>query len=318
MTIPGAGFPVGQWGWSNGDAEAGGFEQRYERLEKKPLGEGTYGEVYKARCSRTGEIRALKRMKLDQEDEGVPSTAIREVAILKILDHENVVKLYDTYCSQKKLYLVFEFVESDLKKYLKSRTPNGLSPEEVKSLGMQLCRGVDYLHSNRIIHRDLKPQNLLITSQGSRLKIADYGLARAYSIPMPKYTHEVITVWYRCPEILLGISKYSIAVDFWSVGCIIAEMANSVPLFPGDSEIDTIFRIFRKLGTPDEITWPGLNQLPDFKDSFPKWRPRGLDNIPGLKENLNDNGIDLINLLLIYNPAKRLSCRRALSHQYFQ
>ena len=139
MTIPGVAFPVAQWGASNGDAEAAAFEQRYERLEKKPLGEGTYGEVYKARCSRTGEIRALKRMKLDQEDEGVPSTAIREVAILKILEHVNVVKLFDTYCSQKKLYLVFEFVESDLKKYLKSKSPNGLTPREVNSLALQLC-----------------------------------------------------------------------------------------------------------------------------------------------------------------------------------
>ncbi len=309
-------FPAGQWASLNADAEAAGFEQRYERLEKKPLGEGTYGEVYKARCSRTGEIRALKRMKLDQEDEGVPSTAIREIAVLKVLDHENIVRLYDVFCSQKKLFLVFEFVDGDLKKYLKTRT-EGLHSNQVRSFAKQLCKGVDYLHANRITHRDLKPQNLLITTTGI-LKIADFGLARAFTVPMPKYTHEVVTVWYRCPEILLGISKYSIAVDCWSVGCIIAELANSNPLFPGDSEIDTIFRIFRKLGTPDETIWPGLNTLPDWKETFPKWKPRGLENVSGLLSNLGEDGIDLVKGLLAYNPATRLSCRRALAHEYFK
>ena len=286
----------------------------YERLEKKPLGEGTYGEVYKARCARTGEIRALKRMKLDQEDEGVPSTAIREVSLLKILDHPNVVKLHDVFCSQKKLYLIFEFVDSDLKKYMKQRG-QPLTPELVKSFARQLILGVDYCHATRVIHRDLKPQNLLIDSHGC-LKIADFGLARAFSLPIPKYTHEVVTVWYRCPEILLGCQKYAIAVDNWSVGCIIAELANNTPLFPGDSEIDTIFRIFRKLGTPNETVWSGVSQLPDFKDTFPKWKPRGLENIPGLSQNLGEDGIDLVDKLLTYNPKDRLSCRRALQHPF--
>ena len=255
-------------------------------------------------------------MKLDQEDEGVPSTAIREVSLLKCLEHENVVRLYDVFCSQKKLILIFEFVDSDLKKYMKTRG-QPLTPELVKSFAYQLVLGVDYCHANRIIHRDLKPQNLLIDSE-NRLKIADFGLARAFSIPIPKYTHEVVTVWYRCPEILLGCQKYAIAVDNWSVGCIIAELANNTPLFPGDSEIDTIFRIFRKLGTPSEQIWPGLDQLADFKDSFPKWRPRGLNNIPGLSANLGDDGLDLLSSFLAYSPSTRLSCKRALSHKFFQ
>jgi serine/threonine protein kinase len=289
--------------------------QNYERIEKKPLGEGTYGEVYKARCTRSGEIRALKRMKLDQEDEGVPSTAIREVSLLKILNHPNVVKLHDVFCSQKKLYLIFEFVDSDLKKFMKQRgTP--LTPEMVKSFARQLVLGVDYCHANRIIHRDLKPQNLLVDNTGA-LKIADFGLARAFSLPIPKYTHEVVTVWYRCPEILLGCQKYAVAVDTWSVGCIIAELANNSPLFPGDSEIDTIFRIFRKLGTPNESVWSGISQLQDYKETFPKWKPRGLENVPGLLPNLCDDGIDLVNQFLIFNPKDRISCRRALNHRYF-
>lgn len=252
--------------------------------------------------------------RLDQEDEGVPSTAIREVSLLKELHHPNVVRLLDVFCSLKKLYLIFEFVDNDLKKHMK--TKGLLTPDQVKSFSYQLLLGMNYCHSNRIIHRDLKPQNLLINSQGI-LKIADFGLARAFSLPVPKYTHEVVTVWYRAPEILLGSQKYSIPIDNWSVGCILAEMANNQPLFPGDSEIDTIFRIFRKLGTPDEQVWPGISELPDFKKSFPKWKARSWDAIPGLMAGLGEQGVDLMAKFLTYSPKDRISCLRGLDHPYF-
>jgi serine/threonine protein kinase len=295
------------------------FDLQYERLEKKPLGEGTYGEVYKVRCLRTGCIRALKRMKLDQEYDGVPSTAIRETSILKSLDHKNVVKLYDVFCSEKKLHLVFEFMDMDLKKFMKQKTAanNSLKYTEIKIFAKQLIAGVEYLHSSRITHRDLKPQNLLVDLASNTLKIADFGLARAFCLPVPRYTHEVVTVWYRCPEILLGVSKYSIAVDVWSVGCIIAEMATNSPLFPGDSEIDTIFRIFRKLGTPDDLNWPGLSAMPEFKHTFPKWKPKALESIPGLMQGLGEEGIKIVQGFLTYAPHLRLSCRRALLMPYF-
>ncbi len=224
------------------------------------------------------------------------------------------MRLLDVFCSLKKLYLIFEFVDNDLKKHMK--TKGLLTPDQVKSFAYQLILGMNYCHSNRIIHRDLKPQNLLINSQGI-LKIADFGLARAFSLPVPKYTHEVVTVWYRAPEILLGSQKYAIPIDNWSVGCILAEMANNQPLFPGDSEIDTIFRIFRKLGTPNEQVWPGISQLPDFKDTFPKWKPRPWEQISGLQVGLTDPGIDLMAKFLTYSPKDRLSCLRALDHPYF-
>jgi serine/threonine protein kinase len=142
-------------------------------------------------------------------------------------------------------------------------------------------------------------------------------LARAFSLPIPKYTHEVVTVWYRAPEILLGSQQYSVPVDIWSCGCIIAEMATMQPLFPGDSEIDTIFRIFRKLGTPDESVWAGVHDLPDMKLTFPKWRPRGYENFPRLKDIFGLAGMDLIQQLLHYDPKMRLSGRRAVQHSYF-
>merc|ERR1711904_558357 len=153
-----------------------------------------------------------------------------------------------------------------------------MGPTAVRDFARQLLRGIECCHANRIIHRDLKPQNLLIDSK-LRLKIADFGLARAYAVPIPKYTHEVVTIWYRAPEILLGSQLYSVPVDLWSVGCIMGEMATGAPLFAGDSEIDTIFRIFRKLGTPTEQIWPGLRELPDFKPTFPKWPHKGWTNI---------------------------------------
>merc|ERR1719265_969519 len=153
-----------------------------------------------------------------------------------------------------------------------------LQPTTIRNLNFQLCRGVEFCHASRIIHRDIKPQNLLIDHR-MRLKIADFGLARAFTLPVPKYTHEVVTVWYRPPEILLGAPLYSLPVDIWSIGCVLGEMATGQPLFAGDSEIDTIFKIFQKLGTPTEQTWPGVSELPDFKPTFPKWPARGWPSI---------------------------------------
>merc|ERR1719271_1713735 len=258
----------------------------------------------------------MKQMKLDAQEEGVPSTAIREIALLKELSHQNVVRLLDVFCKPNKLVLVFEFLENDLKKYMKAS--NGrLQPVQVKNFAFQLCKGVEFCHMNRIIHRDLKPQNLLIDNS-MRLKIADFGLARAFTLPVPQYTHEVVTVWYRPLEILLGSKLYSVPVDMWGVGCILAEMATGGPLFAGDSEIDTAFKIFQKLGTPTEAMWPGLAQLPDFKPTFPKWQPKGWANIRNTLAQLGTVGIDLLEHLMRYNPATRISARSALQHSYFE
>ncbi len=144
--------------------------------------------------------------------------------------------------------------------------------QQVQSLLYQILQALVYLHSRRIFHRDLKPQNLLIDSSGTVVKLADFGLARAFGLPIKTYTHEVVTLWYRCPEILLGQKQYSLGVDLWSTGCIFAEMAQRRPLFMGDSEIDQIFKIFKVLGTPNEQNWPEALKLPDFKPTFPKWK----------------------------------------------
>ncbi|CAK8683000.1 cyclin-dependent kinase 2-like [Clavelina lepadiformis] len=283
----------------------------FHKIEK--IGEGTYGIVYKALDKVTGRMVALKKIRLDTETEGVPSTAIREISLLKELDHPNVVRLMDVIHSEKKLYLVFEYLSQDLKKYMDAQSC-GLPIPLAKSYLYQLLQGIAYCHSHRVLHRDLKPQNLLIDENGC-IKLADFGLARATGLPVRMYTHEVITLWYRPPEILLGGKYYSIAVDIWSIGCIFAEMVHKKTLFPGDSEIDQLFRIFRTLGTPSEDIWPGVTSLPDFKSKFPNWPPQSLSKI--LPE-LDEVGCNLLEKMIAYDPTQRISAKSALLHHYFQ
>ncbi|KAG9312751.1 hypothetical protein JVU11DRAFT_7185 [Chiua virens] len=271
-----------------------------------PTGEGTYGVVYKARDVTTNQIVALKKIRLEAEDEGVPSTAIREISLLKELKDDNIVRLLDIVHADQKLYLVFEFLDVDLKRYMEHANTSGtpISIDISKKFTHQLSSGLLYCHSHRILHRDLKPQNLLIDKRNN-LKLADFGLARAFGIPMRTYTHEVVTLWYRAPEVLLGSRHYSTAIDMWSVGCIFAEMVmRGNPLFPGDSEIDQIFKIFRIMGTPNEQIWPGISQLPDYKETFPQWTRQELRNIV---PNLDEMGIDLLSRTLTYDTAKRIS-----------
>ncbi|KAL9708832.1 Cyclin-dependent kinase catalytic subunit [Leucoagaricus gongylophorus] len=279
--------------------------ERYAKLEK--VGEGTYGVVYKARDVTNNQIVALKKIRLEAEDEGVPSTAIREISLLKELNDDNVVRLLDIVHAEQKLYLVFEFLDVDLKRYIEITRP--VKPYVVKKFCYQLNKGLVYCHAHRILHRDLKPQNLLI-DKDDNLKLADFGLARAFGIPMRTYTHEVVTLWYRAPEVLLGSRHYSTSIDMWSVGCIFAEMAmQGHPLFPGDSEIDQIFRIFRLLGTPNEDVWPGVSSLPDYKTTFPQWSRKDIgEAVP----QLDPYGLDLLKLLLVYDTSKRISGQSCL------
>jgi len=142
-------------------------------------------------------------------------------------------------------------------------------------------------------------------------------LARAFSIPVRTYTHEVVTLWYRAPEILLGGKQYSTPVDIWSIGCIFAEMITRQPLFPGDSEIDQLYSIFRVLGTPNEQLWNGVSSYPDFKTTFPQWTPQSWTKVINDKDYI-PHGVDLLSKMLIYEPSKRISAREALKHPFFQ
>mmetsp|Transcript_25821 Transcript_25821/g.83614 ORF Transcript_25821/g.83614 Transcript_25821/m.83614 type:complete len:317 (+) Transcript_25821:1451-2401(+) len=285
---------------------------RYQRLHK--IGEGTYGVVYKARDKMTGETVALKKIRLDAEDEGIPSTAIREISLLKELQHPNIVRLYDVVHTERKLTLVFEYLDQDLKKYL-DICERGLEPTILKSFLYQLLNGVAFCHTHRVLHRDLKPQNLLINREG-KLKLADFGLARAFGIPVRSYTHEVVTLWYRAPDVLMGSRTYSTPVDVWSVGCIFAEMVNGQPFFNGSSESDQLHKIFKTLGSPSAVDYAGLNDLPDWKPAQhePPYPPKTLaDLVPRLER---PHGVDLLSVMLRYDPATRCSAADAMKHPY--
>ncbi|KAK6166019.1 cyclin-dependent kinase 5 [Patella vulgata] len=285
--------------------------QAYEKLEK--IGEGTYGTVFKAKNRETHEIVALKRVRLDDDDEGVPSSALREICLLKELKHTNIVRLHDVLHSEKKLTLVFEYCDQDLKKYFDSC--NGeIDPDAVKSFMYQLLRGLAFCHSHNVLHRDLKPQNLLINKNGE-LKLADFGLARAFGIPVRFYSSEVVTLWYRPPDVLFGAKMYSTCIDMWSAGCIFAELANAGrPLFPGNDVDDQLKRIFKLLGTPTEEIWPGITQLPDYKP-FPLYHVT--TTWQQVVPQLNGKGRDLLQRLLVCYPNGRISADEGLQHSYF-
>lgn len=280
------------------------------------IGEGTYGKVYKVRSKEDGRFLALKQIILNDPHcahEGVPSTCIREICLLKELNHSNIIKLEDVIIQRsKRIFLVFEFIDQDLKMLLDKIKPNILPLNYTKSFVFQLFQALAYCHTHRVVHRDLKPQNILINNKGI-VKLADFGLARAFSLPSRCYTHEVVTLWYRAPEILLGSPFYSTAVDIWSLACVFAECIRGRPFFAGDSEIDQLFHIFQMLGTPNQQSWPGVEKLPDFHHQFPQWPRRDLRGyLPGLDED----GVDLIEQMLTYPPMERLTSRMALSHRY--
>ncbi|KAF0986229.1 hypothetical protein HZS_5707 [Henneguya salminicola] len=234
--------------------------------------EGMYGVVFRARDLRTNEIVALKKLKMEREREGFPITSLREINCLLKSTHENIVHVKEVVVggNMDKIYIVMEYVEHDLKS-LMEMMKKSFTLDQSKTLLLQLLRGVSHLHENWIIHRDIKTSNLLLNHRGI-LKVGDFGLAREYGSPLIPYTPVVVTLWYRAPELLLGIKEYSYPIDIWSVGCVFAELIAKKPLFPAKSEAEQITKIFQELGTPDDKIWPGppsFSQLPFSKNESP-------------------------------------------------
>ena len=220
--------------------------------------------------------------------------------------------------TERKLTLVFEYLDQDLKKYL-DVCHGGLELPVMRSFLYQLIRGVAFCHQHRVLHRDLKPQNLLINREGE-LKLADFGLARAFGIPVRSYTHEVVTLWYRAPDVLMGSRRYSTPVDIWSIGCIFAEMSNGRPLFPGTSESHQLSLIFRALGTPSEEIYPDIVDLPDYSKVSAQQTTIYVapENFKALCPEMDDVMLDLFTHMMHYDPAKRITCAEAMEHPFFQ
>ncbi|GJE91045.1 serine/threonine-protein kinase crk1 [Phanerochaete sordida] len=291
--------------------ERANAEHQKQWAKDQKIGEGTYAVVYRGREVSTGRKVAIKKIKVGQFKDGLDMSAIREVKYLRELKHQNVIELLDVFSSKTNLNLVLEFLDTDLELVIKDRSLVFL-PADIKAWIAMTFRGLEFCHRNWILHRDLKPNNLLISANG-QLKLADFGLARDFADPGYKMTHQVITRWYRPPELLFGARYYSTAVDIWSVGCIFAELMLRTPYLPGESDMDQVRTTFRALGTPTEEDWPGHKKLPDYFDAgqYPKTQLRDLFTA-ATTECLN-----LLAKCLIYDPYKRISAKEALFHPYF-
>ncbi|MCJ1337449.1 serine/threonine protein kinase, CMGC, CDC2/CDK sub [Bachmanniomyces sp. S44760] len=305
--------------------------KKYEVLGK--LGEGTFGEVHKARSIQSGRVVALKKILMHNEKDGFPITALREIKLLKILSHPHVLKLEEMAVERSKLegrkkaimYMVTQYMDHDLSGLLENPAVHITEPQ-IKCYMLQLLEGLRYLHSNKILHRDMKAANLLINNRGI-LQIADFGLARPYDDPPPRpgegggeatrdYTTLVVTRWYRPPELLLQLRRYTTAIDMWGVGCVFGEMFKGRPILAGNTDLNQAQMIFDLVGAPTEETMPGWSSLPGC-EGITSFAPR----VSTLSQVFREQGsaaISLLSDLLRLDWRKRINAIDALEHPYFR
>ncbi|XP_008428007.1 serine/threonine-protein kinase ICK isoform X2 [Poecilia reticulata] len=282
---------------------------RYTTLRQ--LGDGTYGSVILGRSLESGELVAIKKMKrkfYSWEE----CMNLREVKSLKKLNHANVIKLKEVIRENDHLYFIFEYMKENLYQLMKDRTR--LFPESaVRNIMFQILQGLAFIHKHGFFHRDMKPENLLCMGP-ELVKIADFGLAREIR-SRPPYTDYVSTRWYRAPEVLLRSTSYNSPIDQWAVGCIMAELYTLRPLFPGSSEVDTIFKICQVLGTPKKTDWPEGYQLASAMNF--RWPQCVPSNLKTLIPNASPDAIRLMTDLLQWDPKKRPASAQALRYSYF-
>ncbi|XP_028055993.1 cyclin-dependent kinase A-1-like isoform X2 [Camellia sinensis] len=258
----------------------------------KVIGLGAYSTVQKDLNLKTNQIVAIKRLYTFDCKNGVPYTTIREISMLKEMDHINIVKLLDVIRNTKnEWYIIFDYLDLDLEKYMVTYLEDSMDKHRIKCIMHRILSGVMYCHKHRIMHQDLKPDNMLIDLNASVVKIADFGMARAFHIPLRAYSPEVLTIWYRAPEILLGSPVYSTAIDVWSAGCIFAKMLMRQNLFAGASKNEHLRKNFSIMGTPNERTWPGVTSLPYYPAGLPEYNP---ENLEEFFVDLEPAGVDLL------------------------
>lgn len=280
-------------------------------LKRQVLGEGTYGVVYKAFDTLTGQTVAIKKIRLGNSKEGVNFTALREIKLLKELKNPNIIELIDAFSYKGNLHLVFEFMQTDLEAVIRDRNIV-LSPADIKSYMLMTLKGLAYCHKKWVLHRDMKPNNLLIGEDG-QLKLADFGLARIFGSPDRRLTHQVFALWYRAPELLFGSKQYGSGVDVWAAACIFAELLLRRPFLQGSTDIDQLGKIFQAFGTPRPSQWPDMVYLPDYVE----YQYVPAPPLRSLFPMASDDALDLLSKMFTYDPGARISIQQVLEHRYF-
>ena len=294
-------------------------DERYVILDS--VGQGAYGVVCAARDDKTGKMVAIKKIHKAFEHHTFTKCTLREVKLLRMLKHENVINLCALLWpvdlnAFEDLYVVFELMETDLASIIKS--PQPLTDEHCQFFLYQILRGLKYLHSARVIHRDLKPRNLLVNSNCD-LKICDFGLARADFADMQtqvsSMTDYVATRWYRAPEVILSWKRYTNAIDMWSVGTIFAELIARKPVFPGTNSQHQLKLIFDLLGTPKANELHGIRQ-DKARKYVERLKPMKRKKFSRVFPQASRVALDLLDQLLVFDPQRRLGVGEALAHPY--
>ncbi|EPY25526.1 protein kinase [Strigomonas culicis] len=278
------------------------------------IGSGQYGTVRKGLVRHTGVPVAIKQIRVGRTTEGIPHPVARELLIVSRLDHPFVVKVVDVFPHYSCMVIVMERCKMDLGAFLRQFsicTPLDLS--SVRHLLKMLLTALAYVHKMGILHRDVKPANCFLTGNGV-LKLGDFGLSRFKADDM---SHEVVSRWYRAPELLFGRRSYGAEIDIWSAGCIFAELLRGAPgpLFSGDGDLNQLSKIFDVLGTPSGEAVSIYEELPDWdKVHFDAKTGCGLTQLFPFSPA---TALDLLSSMLSLNPRTRVSAVDALRHSFF-
>jgi cyclin-dependent kinase 2 len=295
---------------------------RYRLLDK--VGSGVYGTVFRAKEIKSGRVVVIKQPNTsdDPKPYGLTVNMIREATLLKSLGaqkHENILNLQDWFFRHDRLYLVFDPYYCNLRDYLYDVASSGQSsiyPMQLNSYMCQLMSALEYCHRRRVIHRDLKPDNILLDECREKLVVCDFGMSRTFSAG-ESYTDNCVTSWYRPPEILLGDIRYGAAVDVWSAGMIMAEMINLVPVLNrAKNDFECLLFLFKHLGRPNELIWPGVTRLPNYQEAFAPWPCSPPSSLLGV-DGICPEAIDLLNRMLQLCPASRITALDATMHEFF-